>query len=60
MKRTILMTMLALGLTLGANSAYAGCPSCRGKGKGASATLSTWEQVVLVVSSAFGVALIPH
>jgi hypothetical protein len=55
MKRTILMTMMALTLTLGANSVYAGsCSSCRHWGSGsASSAISPWQQVIFVLSAIY-------
>jgi hypothetical protein len=44
MKRTVLMTILAMSLTLGSSSAYAhgGCANCRYP----SADFSAWQQVL--------------
>jgi len=48
MKRTIMLTMLALGLTLGASSVHAhGCPSCRNS----NSSPAFWQQVMLILSS---------
>jgi hypothetical protein len=57
MKRTILLTMLALSLTLGASSAHASCTSCRGGGP--YTALSPWQQAMLVLSTVYGVVYIP-
>ena len=52
MKRTILLTMLALSLTLGANSVYAGsCSSCRPRFSAVS--ISPWQQVMFVLSAIY-------
>jgi hypothetical protein len=54
MKRTILLTMLALSLTLGANSVLAGsCSSCRHWGSGSVSGISTWQQVLFVLSATY-------
>jgi hypothetical protein len=51
MKRTILLTMLALSLTLGASSVYAGsCSSC-GRRVSSAVVLSPWKQVMLILST---------
>jgi hypothetical protein len=42
MKRTVLMTILAISLTLGSSSAYGPCCCCRYP----SADLSPWQQVL--------------
>jgi len=54
MKRTILLTMLALSLTLGASSINAGghCQTCIPP----SAAISPWQQAMLVLSSVYSVA----
>jgi len=53
MKRTILVTILALSLTVGASSVYAGgsCHTCTPS----SAAISSWQQAMLVLSSVNGV-----
>jgi hypothetical protein len=51
MKRTILLTMLALSLTLGASSVHAGCPTCRGGYS--TAAISPWQQVMFVLSAIY-------
>ena len=54
MKRTILLTMLALSLTLGANSVYAGsCSSCRHWGSSSVSAISPWRQVMFVLSAIY-------
>jgi hypothetical protein len=55
MKRTILLTMLALSLTVGSSSVYASghCQSCTTS----YAAISPWQQVMLVLSSVYSVAL---
>jgi len=65
MKRTILMTMLALSLSLGANTVYAqqgvkwsntasnpqfaSCSSCSHWGSGSASAISTWQKVMFVL-----------
>ena len=50
MKRTILLTMLALSLTLGANSVFAGsCSSCRHW----YSPISPWQKVMFVLSAVY-------
>jgi hypothetical protein len=55
MKRTILLTMLALSLTLGASSAHAGCTVCRPM----PGPISPWQQAMLVLSTVYGLIYIP-
>jgi len=65
MKRTILMTVLALSLSLGANSVYAqqgvkwsnaainpqfaSCSSCSQGGSGSASAISTWQEIMFVL-----------
>ena len=53
MKRTILLAMLALNLTLGANSVFAGCAKCWHWGSSSVSPISTWQQVMFVLSAAY-------
>jgi hypothetical protein len=51
MKRTVLMTILAMSLTLGSNSAYANgsCFNCRYS----SADFSPWQQILTFLPGLF-------
>lgn len=54
MKRTILITMLALSLTVGASGVYAhggSCHTCTPQ----SAAISPWQQAMLALSLVYGV-----
>jgi hypothetical protein len=66
MKRTVLLTILALSLTLGASSVHAGsCSSCGVKYSTAHSrpvptrAFSFWQQAMLLLSSVFGGVYIP-